>query len=209
MVEELVDVEYISLHGYIRNTPSDTEVHAEHQLRVDRRTWPVEKNIETHTKLSRMKELGGKTGVLVGLDHPQQVGELKQGSNPHIGAIVWVRGETFKAESETTDMWQPRWNENQTVLAAAIQTLDRVIDPLEGTEAGSWSLGVVEQSQGKGCCWLQRDGLKECEGGDCGGKCLWRRKVRQPWKQGDTAESYVVDGAITTAPLPQHASIGS
>ena len=38
MVEELVDVEYISLHGYIRNTPSDTEVHAEHQLRVDRCT---------------------------------------------------------------------------------------------------------------------------------------------------------------------------
>ena len=25
-------VEYISLHGYIRNTPSDTKVHAEHQL---------------------------------------------------------------------------------------------------------------------------------------------------------------------------------
>ena len=24
-----MDVEYISLHGYIRNTPSDTEVHAE------------------------------------------------------------------------------------------------------------------------------------------------------------------------------------
>ena len=34
-----------SLHGYIRNTPSDTKVHAEHQLRVDRRTWPLEKNI--------------------------------------------------------------------------------------------------------------------------------------------------------------------
>ena len=27
-----------SLHGYIRITPSDTEVHAEHRLRVDRRT---------------------------------------------------------------------------------------------------------------------------------------------------------------------------
>ena len=38
MVEELVDVEYISLHGNIRNTPSDTEVHAEHQLRANRRT---------------------------------------------------------------------------------------------------------------------------------------------------------------------------
>ena len=36
MMEEQVDMEYISLHRYIRNTPSDTEVHAEHQLTVDR-----------------------------------------------------------------------------------------------------------------------------------------------------------------------------
>ena len=45
MVKEEVDMEYISLHGYIRNTYSDTEVHAEQQLRADRSTWPVEKNI--------------------------------------------------------------------------------------------------------------------------------------------------------------------
>ena len=38
MAEEQVDVEYISLHGYIRNIPLDTEVHAEPQLRVDRST---------------------------------------------------------------------------------------------------------------------------------------------------------------------------
>ena len=38
MAEEKVDVEYLSLHGYIRNTPSDTVVHAEHQLKVDRST---------------------------------------------------------------------------------------------------------------------------------------------------------------------------
>ena len=38
MVEEQVDVEYISLHGCIRSTPSDTEVHSEHQLRADRTT---------------------------------------------------------------------------------------------------------------------------------------------------------------------------
>ena len=38
MAEEQVDVEYIFLHGYIRNTPSGTEVHAGHQLRVDRST---------------------------------------------------------------------------------------------------------------------------------------------------------------------------
>ena len=35
-----------------------------------------------------MKELGGKTGVLVVLDLPSAGRELKQGSNPHIGAIV-------------------------------------------------------------------------------------------------------------------------
>ena len=38
MVEEEVDVEYISLRGYVRNTPSDIEVYAEHLLRVDRNT---------------------------------------------------------------------------------------------------------------------------------------------------------------------------
>ena len=38
MAEEQVDVEYISLHGYIRNTPSDTEMHAKHQLRADMST---------------------------------------------------------------------------------------------------------------------------------------------------------------------------
>ena len=37
MAEKQVDVEYISLHRYIRNTSSDIEVHAEHQLRADRR----------------------------------------------------------------------------------------------------------------------------------------------------------------------------
>ena len=51
----------------------------------------------------------------------------------------------MKAESETADMWQSKWNENQIVLAAIIHTL-------EGAVAGSWSLGIVEQSQGEGCC---------------------------------------------------------
>ena len=34
MVKEEVDMEYISLHGYIRNTPSDRELHAQCQLRA-------------------------------------------------------------------------------------------------------------------------------------------------------------------------------
>ena len=38
MVEEWVNMDCVSLHGHIRDTPSDTEVHAEHQLRADRST---------------------------------------------------------------------------------------------------------------------------------------------------------------------------
>ena len=51
MVEEHVDVEDISLHGYVRNTPSDTEVHTRHQLRANRRTRPEETKTENHAKL--------------------------------------------------------------------------------------------------------------------------------------------------------------
>ena len=79
-------MEYLSLHGYIRNTPSDTEVHAEHQLRGDRSTQPVGKKIQNHTKLSRSKELGGKTGELVGLGLPSTGGGTEAGSDPHIRA---------------------------------------------------------------------------------------------------------------------------
>ena len=38
MAEESVGVEYFSFHRYIRNTPSDTGLPAERQLRVHRRT---------------------------------------------------------------------------------------------------------------------------------------------------------------------------
>ena len=77
-------MEYISLHRYIRNTPSNTEVHAEHQLRADRSIWPAEKNIESHTKLSKMREIGGKTGVLVGMALPLAGEETEAGvRSPH------------------------------------------------------------------------------------------------------------------------------
>ena len=55
----------------------------------------------------------------------------------------------MKAESETADLWQPKWNENQIVLAAAIHIPDRDAGPLEDAAAGSWSLGVVERSQAR------------------------------------------------------------
>ena len=54
-------MEYISLHEYIRNTPSDTEVHAEQQLRADRNgNEYMEKNIQNHAKLVGRRNLGDK-----------------------------------------------------------------------------------------------------------------------------------------------------
>ena len=72
-------------------------------------------------------------------------------------------------------MWQPKWNENQTVLATAIHTPDRDVGPLEGTAAGSWNLGIVEQSQGEGCYYCgetdRGDVREEIEvGSACEGK---------------------------------------
>ena len=130
-----------------------------------------------------MKEPRGKTRVLVGLDLPLAGGR----THSHIRAIVWVRGETVKAKSKTADLWHPKWNENQTVLATAIHTSDRDAGLLEGAAAWSWSLGTVEQPQGQGCCWLWRDRSRRCEGGGHGGNFLWR-KARQPRRQGELPE---------------------
>ena len=80
------------------------------------------------------------------------MGELKQGSHPHIGGLSESEEKHVRLESETADLWQPKWNENQTVLATAIHTPDRDVDFLECAVAGSWSLGIVAQSQGEGCC---------------------------------------------------------
>ena len=89
--------------------------------------------------------------MLVGLDLPLAGGRTEAGiRSPHQGNCL--SQETFKTESETANLWQPKWNENQTVLAAAIHTLDRDASPVEGTVAGSWSLGIVEQAQGEDCC---------------------------------------------------------
>ena len=53
MMEVEVDGEYICLQGYIRNTPSDTELLAEHQLRADRTAWTEENNVWNHEKSVR------------------------------------------------------------------------------------------------------------------------------------------------------------
>ena len=62
-----------------------------------------------------------------------------------------------------------------TVLAAAIHTPDRDAGPLEDAVAGSWSLGIVDQSQGRATVNCgekdQGDVSKEIVVGNaCGGK---------------------------------------
>ena len=89
--------------------------------------------------------------MLVGLDLPLAGGRTEAGiRSPHQGNCL--SQETFKTESETANLWQPKWNENQTVLATAIHTPDRDAGSLEGKAARSWSLGIVKQSQSEGCC---------------------------------------------------------
>ena len=80
-------MEHTSLHGYIRNTFSDRNA-CRTPAESGQESLTSVKNIQTHAKLGRMKEPAGETGVLVGLDMPLVGEELKQGSDPHIGAIV-------------------------------------------------------------------------------------------------------------------------
>ena len=82
--------------------------------------------------------------MLVALDLPSAGGGTKAGVRSLQRGKCLSQRRNIKAESEKADLWQPKWNENQTVLVAAIHTTDRNAGPLEGTAAGSWSLGSVE-----------------------------------------------------------------
>ena len=157
----------ISLHGCIRITPSDTEDLTKHQLRTRRNLWSPERNVQTHAKLSRTKE--GKERGRTAL-HPG-MRELKQGSDPHIGAIGTKEKHLRLLDNAAADLRQSEWNENHTIFAAALHIQDRDTSPLEHAIAGSWSIRIGEKSQGE-VCWLRGDGLRGHEGGDCSGKWL-------------------------------------
>ena len=52
----------------------------------------MEKNTQNHAKLGRTKELGGKTGVLAGLDLPSEGGGTEVGvPSPHWGNYLSQR----------------------------------------------------------------------------------------------------------------------
>ena len=73
-------MEYISLHGYIGNTSSDTEVLAERTPAEHGQEYLTSgKEMGNHAKLGRTKELGRETGMLVGLDLPSVRGGTEAG----------------------------------------------------------------------------------------------------------------------------------
>ena len=82
-----------------------------------------------------------------------------------------------------------KWNKNQSVLATTIHIPNRDADTLEGAASGKFrDCGAIP---GQGLLLTVERQLRECKRGNCSGKCL-RRKARQPWKQGGTAESCMV-----------------
>lgn len=96
-----MDLEYISLHGYIMNTLSDKENIAEHHLRVGMSTWLPEEYIDP-CKIwwGRRKEVGEKMRVSRTGPAPGRGGCVRGTEagirSPHWG-IVWNR-EAFEAE---------------------------------------------------------------------------------------------------------------
>ena len=81
------------------------------------------------------------------------MGELKQGSDPHIGAIVWTEEKYLRQTLRQLICDNLNGMRiTQTILAAAIHTSDRDGGPQEGTATGSRSVVIMEQSQGEVCC---------------------------------------------------------
>ena len=72
--------------------------------------------------------------------------ELKQGSDPHMGQLFELEEKHLRLRVK--QLVGGSLNGMRIRQSAA----DRDACPLEGSEAGSWSLGIVEKSQGNGCC---------------------------------------------------------
>ena len=88
MAEEQVDVEYISLHGYIRNTPSDTRAYGTPAESRQEYLTSGKEYIEARKTQRDEGTKGKKQECQQDWTCPQQVRELKQESDPHIRATV-------------------------------------------------------------------------------------------------------------------------
>ena len=80
------------------------------------------------------------------------MGELKQGPISASGQFSGSEEKHLRLRVKQLICGSLKRNENQTLRAAAICTPGRDAGPLEAVAAGNWSVGIVEQSQGEGCC---------------------------------------------------------
>ena len=201
MVEKKADVEYISLHGCIRDIPSDTKA-------MHNTSW------KWRGVLDQWKRIYGTTQNSVGQRNWVGGNRSVSRTGPALGG--WGNWNSSPISTSGQLLSQRRnisgWDWNCWSVAGKMEWESDSPCCSQGHRAtrrcSSWDLElvIVEQSQGDGSYWLWRDSSKGCEGGDCGGKCLWR-KARQPWKQGDTVGAHVEGGVIIIASLSPHGSI--
>ena len=158
MVEEQVCVEYISLQEYtfrhrsVCGTPAESG-----QEYLTGRKGCIDSCKTQQEEGTRGKNSSvSRTGPLAGGGAEAEVRSLPRGN-------CLDRGETFKAESETADLWQPKWNENQSLLQPYV--------PQMAQRLGAGVQGLWSNPLWRG---LWRDGGDVREeimvGNACGGK---------------------------------------
>ena len=110
------------------------------------------KNIQTHAKLSRMKELEGKTGVLV------RTGPALSGWGNYNTGLIPTLGQLSESEEKHLRLRVKQLICGSLNAMRIRQSLPQPYIPRTGTRV-PWkaqqlgaSLGSVEQSQGKDCC---------------------------------------------------------
>ena len=106
-----------SLNGYIRNAPSDTEVHTEHQLRVDRSTWQMEQHMQNHTKKNSNEALrlwSGSTDSKTP-DYQKINPREYQIVKTHTKETTWIQDPARPATSSTLCR-MPHPNKNKTKI---------------------------------------------------------------------------------------------
>ena len=85
-----------------------------------------------------------------------------------MGKSVGTEGKHLRLseESEVTNLWQTGQSENDTDGPYCGPTCPMGMWVHQCTWAGSWSMGIREQTWGEDCCWLWEYGLRDREGGN-------------------------------------------
>ena len=101
-----------------------------------------------------MKEQGGKTGVLLGLDLPSVGGGTEsEGPIPTGGQLSESEEKHLRLRVKQLICGSLNGMRiRQSLLQPSVPQTGMQVPEKTQREAGSWSLGTVEQSHGEGCC---------------------------------------------------------